>query len=46
LVKAVSQAISADLYGEIDWTVQYHSTAKGQHGSHTQARPAVCSAVC
>ena len=40
-----SRAISADLHGEINWTIQYHSTAKGEHGSHAQERPAVCNAV-
>jgi hypothetical protein len=40
-----SRAISADLHGEINWTIQYHSTAKEEHGSHAQARPAVCNDV-
>jgi hypothetical protein len=39
-------AISVDLYGKINWAVQYHSPAEGKHGSRAQARPAACSAVC
>ncbi|SRR6266849_8946576 len=31
------RAISADLHGEINWAVQYLSTAKGEHASHAQA---------
>ena len=42
----LARAISADLHGEIHWAVQYRSTAKGEHDSHAQARPAVCSAIC
>jgi CRP-like cAMP-binding protein len=37
--------ISADLHGEINRAVQYHSTAKGKRGSHAQARPEVCIVV-
>jgi hypothetical protein len=40
------RATSADLHGKINWAVQYHSTAKGEHDSHAQTRPAVCNAVC
>jgi hypothetical protein len=39
-------AVSPDLHGEINRAFQYHSTAKGEHGSHAQARPAVCNAIC
>src|SRR4029077_10286789 len=38
-------AISSDLHGEINWNVQCHSTAKGEHSSHAQERPALYSAV-
>ncbi|MGH9691883.1 MAG: helix-turn-helix domain-containing protein [Candidatus Acidiferrales bacterium] len=44
-VERSSRAIFADLHGEINWTIQHHSTAKGEHGSHAQERPAVCNAV-
>jgi hypothetical protein len=40
------RAISADLHGEINWALQYHPPAEREHGSHPQARPAVCNAVC
>jgi hypothetical protein len=39
------RAISAGLHGEINWAVQYHSPAEEEHGSCTQARPAVRNAV-
>src|ERR1017187_7797357 len=41
-----SGAISPHLHGDINWAVQYRSTAKGEHGSYAQARPEVCNAVC
>src|ERR1700693_4476247 len=40
------RATSADLPGAINCAIQYHSLAKGEHGSRAQARPAICSAVC
>ena len=42
----IRRAICPDLYGEIDWAVQYQSTAKGEHDSHAQARLSVCNVVC
>ena len=39
----LGRAISADVHGEINWALQYHSLAEGEHASHAQARPAVCS---
>src|ERR1700720_1432310 len=35
--------MSADVHVEINWAVQYHSLAEGEHASQAQARPAVCS---
>jgi CRP-like cAMP-binding protein len=32
------------LHREIDWTIQCHSTAKGEDGAHAQSGPAFCSA--
>jgi hypothetical protein len=40
-----SGATSAHLHGEINWTIQCHSTAKGEDDSLAQERPAVCKAV-
>jgi hypothetical protein len=37
------RAISADVHGEINWVLQYHSLAEGEHASHAQARPAIRS---
>ncbi len=31
------------VYGAINWALQHHSLAEGEHASHAQARRTVCS---
>ena len=44
----IAVLLRGSLFGEgcLGWAVQNHSSAKGEHDSHAQARPAVCNAIC
>src|ERR1700730_47485 len=43
---AVSTGPKKAIIAFLHCAIQRHSLAKGEHGSHAQARPAVCRAVC